>query len=856
VPDRSRPVSTYRLQLTAGFGFAEAAAIAGYLAGLGVTHAYLSPILQAAPGSAHGYDVVDHSRISAELGGEAGFRAMAAEFRAHGLGLVVDVVPNHMAIPVPETLNQQLWSVLAEGPASACAHWFDVDWDAGGGRFLLPVLAGPVRDCLPDLRVQRKSFRGPLLRYFDHAFPVREGTADLPLPDLVDAQHYRLAHWRDAATELNWRRFFDITSLIGVRVEDPGVFTATHRLLLDLVAEGLIGGLRVDHPDGLADPRGYLRRLAEATGGAWVVTEKVLAAGEELPPDWTCAGTTGYDALAAVGGLFVDPAAAPALAKAYLDFTGQCCRGGTTPASRHSPPQQTSFAEVAHEARRQQARHTFGGEVSRLARLAAAAGGAALAGVSAGDLRTVLVELLAGFGVYRAYVVPGEPPSQTAVAAVDAAAGAAREHLPPRLHQVLAALRDLALGLQAPAWEGEARGASPPVGGSAGGLHPAWAFIVAFGQTSGPVMAKGVEDTAFYRWSRLVALNEVGGDPGRFGASPEEFHAFAARLAEDWPATMTTLSTHDTKRQEDVRARLAVLAEMPREWASEVTRWHERAAALAGGRCPEPDTEYLLWQTLVGAWPARPQRVTEYLLKAAREAKTATSWTDPDPGYEEAALAFADLVLADATLAGWIAALVAGLASAARANSLGAKLVQLTMPGAADTYQGCELAGFSLVDPDNRRPVDYGRRRRLLDALVGGTPPTHPPVSPSPAVPDGLDAGKLLVAAVALRLRRKHPDWFAGAYQPLPADGPAARHAVAFVRGGHAVTVVTRLPVRLAAAGGWAGTVLPLPEVPGARGWRDVLTSSIHNATAPALSDITARYPVALLVPEVREAAT
>jgi (1->4)-alpha-D-glucan 1-alpha-D-glucosylmutase len=352
-------------------------------------------------------------------------------------------------------------------------------------------------------------------------------------------------------------------------------------------------------------------------------------------------------------------------------------------------------------------------------------------------------------------------------------------------------------------------------------------------------MAKGVEDTAFYRWSRLIALNEVGGDPGRFAASPEEFHAFAARLAEDWPATMTTLSTHDTKRQEDVRARLAVLAEMPREWASEVTRWHERAAALAGGRCPEPDTEYLLWQTLVGAWPAGPQRVTEYLRKATREAKTATSWTDPDPGYEEAALAFADLVLADATLAGWISAFVAGLASAARANSLGAKLVQLTMPGAADTYQGCELAGFSLVDPDNRRPVDYGRRRRLCDALAGST-----------RLPDGLDAEKLLVTSAALRLRREHPGWFAGAYHPLPADGPAARHTVAFVRGGHTVTVVTRLPLRLAAAGGWADTVLPLPGVRSARGWRDVLTGLTHNATAPPLSDITTRYPVALLVPE------
>jgi len=313
-------VSTYRLQLHTGFGFAEAAAIADYLAGLGVSHVYLSPILQAAPGSQHGYDVVDHARVSAELGGEPGFRAMVDSFRGHRLGVVVDVVPNHMAIPAPESLNQQLWSVLAEGAASPFAHWFDVDWAVGGGRFLLPILGGPVQDCLGDLRLDPAGERTgggqadrPVLRYFDHVLPVRADTAGLPLAELLDAQHYRLAHWRAAAAELNWRRFFDITSLIAVRVEDPGVFAATHGLLLALMADGLIDGLRVDHPDGLADPRGYLRQLAAATGGAWVVAEKILAGDEELPPDWPCAGTTGYDALALVGGLFTDPAGDVAL---------------------------------------------------------------------------------------------------------------------------------------------------------------------------------------------------------------------------------------------------------------------------------------------------------------------------------------------------------------------------------------------------------------------------------------------------------------------------------------------------------------------------------------------------------------
>src|SRR5581483_5302569 len=397
------------------------------------------------------------------------------------------------------------------------------------------------------------------------------------------------------------------------------------------------------------------------------------------------------------------------------------------------------------------------------------------------------------------------------------AAATARRHLPPRLHPLLDAVRDLALGRRA-----DRDGA---------------AFVTVFQQTCGPVMAKGVEDTAFYRWSRLAARNEVGGEPGRLGVSPAEFHAFAGRLARSWPATMTTLSTHDTKRQEDVRARLAALAESPLAWAQEVAGWHGRAAALTGGRTPEPDTEYLLWQTLAGAWPIGRQRLVEYLRKAIREAKTATSWTNPDKGYAATVQAFEAAVLAVPALTTGIESFVASLAPAARANSLGAKLVQLTMPGVADVYQGCELTGFSLVDPDNRRPVDFPLRARLLAAAhpagdCGGAP---------------LDQEKLLVTAAALRLRRDHPGWFAGAYLPLAAEGPAAAHTVAFARGGHAVTVATRLPAGLAAAGGWAGTVLPLPG-PGS-GWCDVLTGATHTGPRPRLAELTRHLPVALLIP-------
>ena len=816
--NRWAPVSTYRLQLRAGFGFAEAGELADYLADLGVTHVYLSPILQANPGSAHGYDVIDHSRVSADLGGEEAFRAMAERFHRHRLGIVVDVVPNHMARPTPESLNKQLWSVLFQGRASPFAHWFDIDWDAQDGKMLMPILAGPLEKCLDDLIIDTAprnpdgaEHRGPVLRYFDHVLPLRDGVADLPLGMLLAEQHYRLADWHEAATQLNWRRFFDIDTLIAIRVEDPGVFEATHEVVLRLAREGLIDGLRVDHPDGLADPGGYLQRLAAATGGMWVVVEKILARGEELPA-WDCAGTTGYDTLALVDGLFIDPAGEQPLTDAYVRFTGG----------------KPDFAEVATDAKRGIADATFTAELYRLTRLFARADFPALSGLAEADLHDVLVELLAAFGVYRAYVTPGEPPPEAAAAVVSAAAVAAREQLDPGLHPALDAVCAAVLGQ----------------GGAAGDAAQQAArdeLVVRFGQTTGPVLAKGVEDTAFYRWPRLVALNEVGGDPDLFGVSPDEFHAAASRLAARWPATMTTLSTHDTKRQEDVRARLAVLAEWPEDWAHKVAEWHglavwltDGAAAQATERAPEPDLEYLLWQTLVGAWLLGEERLRSYLDKAMHEAKTRTSWTVRDPGYEEAVLGLADALLADPERVAGIAEFVARIAPDARVNSLGAKLVQLTMPGVPDVYQGCELTGLSLVDPDNRRPVDYQRRKRLLAALRNGQEVV------------GLDAEKLVVTSRALQLRRHHPEWYAGSYTALACEGPAAEHAVAFQRGDHAVTVVTRLPVALRRRGGWADTTLPLPELH----WRDVLTGARHAGLRPLLSDLTRYLPVALLIPE------
>jgi (1->4)-alpha-D-glucan 1-alpha-D-glucosylmutase len=823
------PVSTYRLQLTPDFGFEQAGETAGYLASLGVSHVYLSPVLEAVPGSQHGYDVTDHARIRDELGGEDGFRAMARRFRSHGLGLVVDIVPNHMAIPDCLPLNRQLWSVLRNGRDSPYATWFDIDWVAQDGRMLVPILAGPLQECLGDLRVEPDGGPDgePVLWYFDHCLPLRPGTSRLPLSGLLESQHYRLAWWREAAAELNYRRFFDITTLIGVRMEDPAVFDAAHALPTGLVTEGLVDGLRVDHPDGLADPAGYLRRLAAATGGAWVVAEKILEAAERLPAEWVCAGTTGYDALRLADGLFVDPAGGAPLLAEYARLRRRSGADGEA----------ASFPGTAEAAKREILTGALRAEVTRLARLVSDV----CPETSLDDARLVLTELLVSLPVYRAYVNPGEPPSAASAAVVRGAVDAARHRLPRRLRGLAAEVGAAALGTRG------------PVSGAAGRSGE---LTVRFQQTSGPVQAKGVEDTAFYRWTRLVSLNEVGGDPDRFGVRPEEFHAAAGHLAADWPATMTTLSTHDTKRQEDVRARLAVLAEMPAEWGRQVTEWHQRAMPPrlvgSGGAAVDTDTEYLFWQTLVGAWPISLDRLTGYLTKAIREAKRRTSWTDPDAGYEAAVLGLASGVLSDEPLMASIGSFVASISADALANSLGVKLVQLTMPGVPDVYQGCELAGLSLVDPDNRRPVDFARQRSLLAELdadgTGRLEAVAGEDRDTGADPVALlDAAKLLVTSRALRLRREHPHWFAGSYAPLTPTGAAAGHAVSFERGGRAVTVATRLPAGLRRRGGWAGTVLALP---GAR-WLDVLTGRSHHGDKVLLAELTSRLPVALLVPEV-----
>ncbi|WP_346618994.1 malto-oligosyltrehalose synthase [Blastococcus montanus] len=762
---RGTPSSTYRLQVHAGFPLQDAAEVAGYLADLGVTHAYSSPLLRSAEGSNHGYDTVDHAHVDEARGGQAGFDRFVAALHEHGLGLVLDLVPNHMGVDDPAAARWW-WDVLQHGRDSAHAAAFDIDWEFGGGKVRIPVL-GSADD------VEKLEVADGELRYYDNRFPIAPGTGEGTPQEVHARQHYELVDWRRADSDLNYRRFFAINTLAGLRVEDPAVFGATHELVLRFVRDGAVDGLRIDHPDGLADPKGYLDRLAQASDHRWTVVEKILEPGEDLPESWATAGTTGYDALAEVDAVLVDPAGEPAFTALDTELAGT----------------RVDYEQLVHDCKREVTDGMLGSEVARLVRVIGE-----LPGVGVAQQTEALAELLAAFPVYRSYLPDGRVHLDATVAAVRDR----RPDLVPAvdaLHPVL----------------------------SASGSEAATRFE----QTSGPVMAKGVEDTAYYRYARFAALNEVGGDPAHFGGTVAGFHEAQRRRLEKRPRSMTTLSTHDTKRSEDVRARLAVLAEIPDEWARLVRGWILRHPL------GDPSLAHLVWQNLVGAWPLSRERAHAYAEKAAREAGTATTWTDPDQEFEQRLHALVDAAYDDPATNAEIDALVVRIAPLGWSNSLSQKLLQLTMPGVPDVYQGTELWDFSLVDPDNRRPVDYAMRRKLLAALDAGE---------VPAV-DETGAAKLLVTSRVLRARRDRPEWFTG-YEPVAVTGSGADHVVAYDRGG-VVVVATRLPAGLAGQG-WGDTALQLPN--GA--WRDLFTGerAVSDAAGVAVAGVLGRLPVALLV--------
>lgn len=874
------PVATYRLQLRPGFGFDRAAEVVDYLSEIGISHLYTSPYLQAAAGSTHGYDVVDPGRVNEELGGAQAHARMCRRLTSAGLGHLIDIVPNHMAIAGRQ--NPWWWDVLENGPSSHYAAYFDVDWESSGERWpdkvLLPVLADHYGRILEDgqfrLSYEDESF---ILHYQEHIFPVdpsslvdllsraaascgsdllafiAESHARLPRPTvtarqeikrrhrdkavlagllaklyrrepgaraaidteieqinrnpdvmdaLIDQQNYRPAFWRTASRDLGYRRFFDIKDLVGLRVEDPEVFLASHALPVGWVKKGWVHGLRIDHPDGLRDPAQYFARLREFCPDIWIVAEKILEPGERLPAQWPIAGTTGYEFLNLAGGLFIDPNGEDYLTRTYKEFTGEG----------------SDWQELVHACKRHVLTELLGSELTRLTSLfvAICEKHRRHRDYTRHELYEALLETAVCFPVYRSYVSARKnavsPQDEEHIARATESAEARQAELDPELFRFLKDLLELQV---------------------TGTLENELAMR--FQQLTGPAMAKGVEDTAMYRFHRLTALNEVGGDPSRFGVYLEQFHENCAAAQGERPLALLASTTHDTKRSEDVRARLAVLSEIPERWGDAVIKWSKNNEQYRRGDIPERNTEYLFYQTLVGAWPIDEQRMAAYMEKAVREAKINTSWIMQDQDYERGLEGFIKAVLKDESFCAQIQGFVADILTPGRINSLAQTLIKLTAPGVPDIYQGCELWDLSLVDPDNRRVVDFTLRRRLLGELEGLCPED---------IMAGMDQGlpKLWVILQALHLRRSRPELFGpqGSYRALYARGMKAGHAVAFVRGEGAVCVVPRLVISL--DGDWADTQLELP--PGH--WRNVLTGEDAAGGPILLSEILGRFPVGL----------
>lgn len=814
------PSSTYRLQLGPALGFDSVAELCPYLAELGVSHVYLSPCLQAEPGSTHGYDVVDPTRVSEDLGGSEAFERMCEKLLQHDLGLVIDIVPNHMSIERLEH-NRWFWDVLENGPESAYASHFDIDWrrpeDSARRAVVLPILGDHYERVLKSGAIRLEAGgAGFVLRVYDRVLPLRPGSVahlrgasatqlnydSRELHELLESQHYRLVYWKQANEVLNYRRFFDINHLVALRMENEEVFESTHELLLTWVKTGKVTGLRVDHPDGLLDPSAYFRRLRNSAPAAWIVAEKILEGSEELP-HWPIDGTTGYDFLNRCGGLFVDPGAEATLTDFYFEFTQ----------TKH-----IHFDSLLREQKRHVLQNLLRSDLLRVGRalLRVCDRRQTLQDLTLDSLTPVLEELLVGLPVYRTYVRAGTPLSERDKEYIDVTLSRARQSRPELDRHLLAFLSELLYGKHSGEAEAE--------------------FLGRFQQLSGPIMAKGLEDTAFYRFHRLVCLNEVGGDPGRFGTNVNEFHRHCGRIQKDWPATMLTTSTHDTKRSEDTRIRIALISEVPERWMTfvrESAKLNERHRN--GGPWPDRGMEYLLYQTLVGAWPLSEERLSRYLLKAAREAKQHTSWMEPNSAYEEALQRFVTAVHADRAFVHKLEAFLEPLGEAAKRHALSQALLKFCVPGVPDIYQGNELFDHSLTDPDNRRPVDFARRERLLRELkqlsFGQV---------LARAEEGLP--KLWITHKALTLRRRRPSAFgmAAEYRPLFASGRYAAHVVSFVREGQVAVVAPRLSL---AIDDWQETTLPLP----AGTWRNVLTDE-HGLGGPLLlQNLFASFPVALL---------
>jgi (1->4)-alpha-D-glucan 1-alpha-D-glucosylmutase len=842
------PRATYRLQFHKVFAFDAARPLAPYLARLGISHVYSSPILKSRAGSRHGYDVIDHATIDAELGGEEGFRRLAAALREHGIRIILDIVPNHMAV---HRDNRWWMDVLEHGRASRFAHYFDIDWDALGGKVLTAFLGQPYWHALEagDIRIVRdEALAKTCVAYFDWRFPLRPedqqavGDGDATpeaLHALLERQHYRLAWWRTANDEINWRRFFDIPDLISLNQEHEDVFEATHTKIFALFAEGLIDGVRVDHTDGLADPPAYCRRLrarldalarerAKPLDRPYIVVEKILGMDEDLPRAWGMDGTTGYDFMNEVSALQHDPAGAGPLANLWHRISGR------------SP----DFAPEEAAARHEILRRKFESALLRTAQafLAVAKNSCSARDVPLPAVRRALARIIEHLRVYRTYAT-GRPQSEKPGAPFEQALDAARRHASTIDAAAIDFVAEVVRGAldRAPDGTDAAR---------------------RFNQLSAPVAAKAVEDTAFYRYGRLLSRNDVGSNPGIFSIGHAEFHARTARRAATFPHALLATATHDHKRGEDVRARLAALSEIPEEWAHLIETWF---AQNARHRTPGLDAgeEYQLYQTLVGAWPlgmpiemeplsAFCKRILGWRLKSLHEAKLRTSWTDPDEAYEKENETFVRSILNPDIAREFLDSLsefVSRIAPAGALNGLVQTTLRCTLPGVPDCYQGAEFWDLSLVDPDNRRAVDYRARAAALDGR-----------SSPPELLASWREGQVKQALIAalLGLRKTKPQVFSeGEYLPLEVRGSRADRVVAFLRVTNAEAVLVTVPLRCARACStsphvqptfWGNTEVVLSAQMESRRWTHLFDESFcESGAALSVRTLFARFPIAVL---------
>jgi (1->4)-alpha-D-glucan 1-alpha-D-glucosylmutase len=943
---RRLPRATYRVQLNREFTFADATRIVPYLARLGISHLYTSPILKARPGSMHGYDVVDHTVLNPEIGTRAEFDALVAALHANDMGLIVDIVPNHLGVMGCD--NEWWLDLLENGPAAQSARYFDVDWRPQRGslrnRVLVPILGGSFGEVLErgELKVEFDRTRGNFqVRYFDHCFPIdpREyrrifantiahesmslppddpdradleslltAFANLPPRDddspesqsiryrdkeahkrrlvrlierspavlelintavrringaagdarsfdaldaLLDAQAYRLAYWRVAVDEINYRRFFDVNDLAALRMNEPIVFERTHAFIFELIECGAIDGLRIDHSDGLFDPQQYFEQLQVRFAGRggdkplYVVTEKILATHERLPSQWAVHGTTGYDFVALMNGWLVSAEHEETMTKVYRQFTGVA----------------ESFDELAYNAKKLVMRTSLAAEVEVLAtqldRIAQL--DRHTADFTRAAMREAIVETIARFPVYRTYVSErgvNEDDRRVVMWAINVA----RSNSSAGETSIFDFLRDVLLGDAA-------------VGRPAAHRHAMFEFAMKFQQVTAPVTAKGVEDTAFYRYHRLIALNEVGGDPRRFAFSTAAVHQENLERARSWPYSMLASSTHDTKRSEDARARIAVLSELPELWRRHVTRWSRlnrgKRKQLESGNAPSRNDEYLIYQTLVGVWsPDEPAdtligRLQAYLVKAAREAKRATSWMNPNAEYEDAIGSFAARLLENPEQNAFLrdfASFAATTTYFGHLNSLVQTALKLTVPGVPDTYQGTESLHFALVDPDNRRPVDYETHARLLDELIRAHSERPDVGALERALSNPFDTRtKLYVTWKLLQLRREHFELFAqGAYEPLQIVGERKDHVLAFARTHGERTMIVVMANRMAqllrgeqrapVGDVWADTTVAMVrEMSGTL--KDALSGAeIRVGASLRVSELFRHLPIAVLI--------